>query len=273
VLILADAIIALVAVALVYLYTVDAVRVWHIYAGMFIRAITDGFQWPAMQASTSLMVPEKHLTRVAGLNQTLRGAMNIVAPPMGALLLSLMPLQSIMAIDVGSAALAIICLFFVHIPQPESQAPDATSEEREPSLWQNMREGWHYMWNWPGLVAVGVIATVLNFLLNPAFSLLPLLVTNHFHGEAIHLGWLESAWGVGMVLGGLILGVWGGFRRRVFTSLMGIVGMGVGVLIVGLVPGETFWLALAALFLAGLMNPMANGPLFAIVSRDRSPTC
>ncbi len=271
VLILADGIIALVAVALVYLYTVDAVQVWHIYVGMFIRAIADGFQWPAMQASTSLMVPEKHLARIAGINQTLRGMMNIVAPPVGALLLSLMPLQGIMVIDIGSAALAITFLFFVHIPQPKSQATDAASEEEESSLWQNMREGWRYVWNWPGLVAGGAIAMVLNFLLNPAFSLLPLLVTNHFQGEAIHLGWLESAWGVGVVLGGLILSVWGGFRRRIFTSLMGIIGMGVGVLIIGLVPGTIFWLALAALFLAGLMNPLANGPLFAIVQAKVAP--
>jgi MFS transporter, DHA3 family, macrolide efflux protein len=269
VLILADGIIALAAVGLVYLFAVDAIRVWHIYVGMFIRAVADGFQWPAMQASTSLMVPEKHLARVAGLNQALRGVMNIAAPPVGALLLSLIPLQGIMAIDVGTAALAIACLFFVHIPQPKRQTAETVSGE--PSLWQNMRDGLRYVVSWPGLVAVGVMAMVLNFLLNPAFSLLPLLVTDQFHGGAAHLGWLESAFGVGIVLGGLVLSVWGGFHRRVFTSLMGLVGMGVGVLIVGLVPGEIFWLALGAMFLVGSMNTIANGSLFAVVQAKVDP--
>ena len=58
---------------------------------LFLRAVGGIFHWPAMQASTSLMVPEKHLTRIAGLNQTLRGALNIVTPPLGALLISLIP--------------------------------------------------------------------------------------------------------------------------------------------------------------------------------------
>jgi hypothetical protein len=33
----------------------------------------------------------------------------------------------------------------------------------------------------------------INFVLNPAMSLMPLLVTQHFGGGAFQLGWLESA--------------------------------------------------------------------------------
>ena len=63
------------------------------------------------------------------------------------------------------------------------------------------------------------MSTVGNFLFNPAFSLLPLLVTNYFGGKALHLGWLEAAVGIGVLLGGLVLSAWGGFRRRILTSL------------------------------------------------------
>lgn len=65
------------------------------------------------------MVLEKHLSRVAGLNQTLSGMANILSPPLAALLFSILPMQSILAIDVGTAALAITPLFFIYVPQPE----------------------------------------------------------------------------------------------------------------------------------------------------------
>jgi DHA3 family macrolide efflux protein-like MFS transporter len=115
------------------------------------------------------------------------------------------------------------------------------------------------------------MATVINFVLNPAMTLMPLLVTQYFGGGAFDLGWLESAWGFGMVVGGLILGVWGGFRRRVVTSLLGLIGMGLGILLVGLTPAALFGLAVGALFLAGFMNPMCNGPLLAIVQARVAP--
>jgi DHA3 family macrolide efflux protein-like MFS transporter len=44
---------------------------------------------------------------------------------------------------------------------------------------------------------------MLNFFVNPAMSLMPILVTRHFGGEALRLGWMNSAWGVGLVVGGL----------------------------------------------------------------------
>ena len=53
----ADGLSALAVVALGVLFALDAVQVWHIYTLMFIRSACAAFHWPAMQASTSLMVP------------------------------------------------------------------------------------------------------------------------------------------------------------------------------------------------------------------------
>jgi DHA3 family macrolide efflux protein-like MFS transporter len=224
-----------------------------------------------MQASTSLMVPKEHLSRVAGLNQTIQGALNIVCPPLGALLLGVLPLHSIMMIDVTTAALAILPLFFVHIPQPQRAAPVAWAEGNKPSLWDDVREGLRYIWNWPGVMAMLIMATVINFLFNPAFSLMPILVTKHFGGQAMQLAWMDSAWGIGVVVGGLTLSVWGGFRRRILTTLVGLVGMGLGTLVIGLSPATAFELALAGMLLAGFMNPITNGPTFAVIQSVVAP--
>ena len=59
-----------------------------VLAVLFVRALGGAFHAPAMLASTSLMVPEQHLTRIQGLNQGLQGLLNIVAAPLGAFLLA-----------------------------------------------------------------------------------------------------------------------------------------------------------------------------------------
>jgi DHA3 family macrolide efflux protein-like MFS transporter len=51
-------------------------------------------------------------------------------------------------------------------------------------------------------------------ILTPAFSLLPMVIKSHFKGGATELGWVEGAFGLGIVAGGLLLSIWGGFKRN-----------------------------------------------------------
>jgi DHA3 family macrolide efflux protein-like MFS transporter len=261
VMILADGLIALAVVALVVLYAVDGVQIWHIYLVMFIRAVGGAFHWAAMQASTSLMVPEKHLSRVSGLNQALQGLAAIVAPPLGALLLDVLPVQSVLAIDIATAVLAILPLFFVHVPQPKR----AASAEAKSSVLDDLREGLRFLWGWPGMLIVIGIAMAVNLLLHPAMSLQPLLVIDHFGGGAIELAWLQSAFGVGFVAGGITLGAWGGFKRRALTGVLALILSGLGFAGVGLAPAHAFWLAVGAIFFAGFMTVIVNGSIFAML--------
>ena len=167
---------------------------------MAFRALMGAFHWPAMHASTSLMVPESQLTRVSGLNQTLHGAMSIISPPLGALLLAALPLDRVLAVDILTAALAVLPLLVYVVPQPDRRV-EAEATGR-PSMWADLRAGVRYVYGWPGLLGVLVVAMIINFVSVPAFSLMPILVTQHFGGGAIQLGWLESSWGIGVVAGG-----------------------------------------------------------------------
>jgi DHA3 family macrolide efflux protein-like MFS transporter len=102
-------------------------------------------------------------------------------------------------------------------------------------------------------------------------SLVPILVTGHFQGAAIQLGWLNAAWGLGLLLGGLTLGVWGGFKRRTDTILMGLAGLGSGLLLVAFAPAESLGLAIAGFFFASAMNAITNGSAFALLQSVVAP--
>ena len=263
IMITADATIAVFSLFLAYLFATDTVQIWHVYAIMAVRALGGAFHFPAMSASTPLMVPQDQLTRVNGLNQTLQGINGLIAPPIGALLISLLPTQSILLIDVGTAMLAILPLFFISIPQPK-RLVDLQQKEK-PSLMQDVREGLAYVRSWPGLVAIIFMGVFLNFLLVPTGSLLPLLVTKHFGKGAIELGLINSVEGFGIIAGGIALSIWGGFKKKIVTSMIGIIVLGIGVMLIGLAPARLFIVAIIGSILLGVTIPLTNGPIGALL--------
>ena len=113
-----------------------------------------------MNASTAMLVPSDQLQRVSGVNQTLRAAINIIAPPTGALLIGLLPIQGILFIDVSTALLAILPLLFLSIPQPVPEM-DAAGKHKT-SVWQDMKEGFAYIAAWPRLMAIIGMALLAN---------------------------------------------------------------------------------------------------------------
>jgi MFS transporter, DHA3 family, macrolide efflux protein len=269
VMILSDSMVAASTVVLVGLFATGWVQPWHVFIILFIRSVGGSFQFPAMQASTSLMVPADQLTRIAGLNQLLRGILGIATPPLGALLLALLPMFGVLSVDVITAAFAVISLLLVSIPQP--QRSDSHLAITPKTVLVDVREGLRYVRVRPGLVAVLIMATVINFLFNPAAMLVPLLIKNYFQGTAWHLSLMESGFGIGIIAGSLILSVWGGFKRQIATTMLGLVGMGMGALLVGLTPASAFGLAVGGYVLAGFANPICNGPMGALLQTRVEP--
>ena len=272
VLIISDSITALFTFLLAFLFITDSAQVWHIFLVMFIRSSSGQFQWAAMIASTSLMVPKKQLSRVAGANQTLNGLINIIGPTLGAFFVAVMPLQGILFIDVFTAVLAVGPLLFFKIPQPTRSPTDSdTQEKTKTSVWQDLVEGWRYVKGWPALMGIIFLAMIVNFLVNPIFSLMPLMVTDYFGKGAYELGLIDSVFGIGAIVGGLILSAWGGFKNMMLTSLSALAISGGAILLVGLAPSNGYVLALIGIAIFGIMNPIINGPLFATVQAKVSP--
>jgi DHA3 family macrolide efflux protein-like MFS transporter len=260
IMIASDATIAVFTLLLAYLFWAGKVETWHIFLISAVRSAGGAFHYPAMSASTSLMVPKEQLARVAGANQMLQGLISIVAPPVGALLVAVLPTQSILMIDIVTALLGITPLLFIAIPQPQEQHEDAPKA----SFMQDLVGGFKYMAAWPGLLMLGLMATLLNFLLAPTSALTPLLVTKYFGKGALELGSLDSFFGVGMIAGGITLGVWGGFKKRIVTSLVGIFSFSFAILAIAIAPADKFWIMVVSMAVIGFMMPMANGPIHAL---------
>jgi len=262
VMLIADTTTALATAVLIYLVWVGNLQIWQIYLLMLVRSTAGAFHMPAMLSSTSLMVPEEQLTRVQGLNQLLQGLINIAAPVLGALLIAVLPLHAVLAVDLGTALLAVLPLLFISIPQPKV---DPSQVESKATVWVDMRTGFRYVWDWAGLRNIVLLAVFINLISLPAITLMPLLVTNEFAGGAMAIASMQSSWAVGFLVGGILLSVWGGFRRKILTANLAMFGTAIGFVMVGLAHNLAFEMALAGIFIAGMMNVLLNGPAFALL--------
>ncbi len=119
VMLVSDGFVAFLTLVMAALFTSGRIQTWHILTILFLRSMQGSFQWPAMRASVSLMVPKEHLSRLGGIDQAVDGLLNIIAPVLGALLLSLWKMQQVLMVDIFTALLAMSLLaFLVKVPQP-----------------------------------------------------------------------------------------------------------------------------------------------------------
>jgi DHA3 family macrolide efflux protein-like MFS transporter len=200
------------------------------------------------------------------MNQGLMGFANIVAPPMGAVLLGFLPMQYILSIDIATAFLAVPLLYSVRIPQPLRE-----DDEKETSVLSEMADGFRYLRNWPGAFMVVCFAMILNLLSMPAFSLLPIMTVNHFGGDEVTLAVLQSAQAGGMVIGAFTLGIWGGFKQRIKTAMSALTIVGIGMLLIGLTPPNAVLFATLMMFAVGVFNPIVNGSIIAVLQSTIPP--
>lgn len=71
--------------------------------------------------------------------------------------------------------------------------------------------------------------------------------------------------GIGLFAGGAILGIWGGFKRKIITSMAGLIGLGIGILFVALAPSSALEMAIIGALIVGTMLSMIMGPFYAII--------
>jgi DHA3 family macrolide efflux protein-like MFS transporter len=201
------------------------------------------------------IVPVENLTRINGINSSIQSAAMFASPVAGGALIAFLPVQTVLYIDVITAAIGISLLyFFVKTPVKEKKTEQKTA-------WRDISEGLGYIKN-HAFVKKYMIVTVLFYLLvTPAALLAPLQTVRNFGEEKWRLVAIELAFLSGMTLGGALMGVWGGFKNKSYTMTMGMGFSGLGIAGLGLL--DNFTLYLACMGFTGFIWPAFNAPMMA----------
>lgn len=235
------------------LHFTDRLEVWHLYC---VVAIYGGFgqiQTLAYSASIPLMVPKDQYTRAGSMSSAVNYASAILSPALAGGLYPIIGLGGVIAVDIATFFVGLITLVSSHIPQP---LPEESENENpiEENIWQKLTFGFRYIFAKPPLLAM-VIAFTLFALPNDIAKVLynPLILART-NGNSQILGSVTTAAGLGGVIGALLLGAWGGFKRKINGMLLGFVGAGFfrSFLAFTQIP----WLWMSSMFLSTMHTPL-----------------
>lgn len=255
IMIFADLVTAGCMCVLVALFLTDAIELWHLYVMMALRSAMQAFQQPAMMATVPMLVPSHFLMRANGLSQTMMGIMSVAAAPLGALAISVMPMGWALSIDVFTALLGILPVALYAIPQNAKPAGAATG------VWAEFKEGVAAVHADKGLLHLFVLLGVVMVIIMPCFTLVPLLVKEHFMGGPREVAIIESIGGIGMIAGGALIAFLAP-KRRVPWFLW---GWGLSCITMGLMASTAlYWLGVLWWLISGMTFIAGNAPLNAI---------
>ena len=254
-------------IALLILYVTGNLQIWHIMVAGAFAGIFESFQFPAFSASISTMLNKAQYVRANAMLSLAESASGIVAPVLAGFLLVAIGIGGIMAIDIITFSLAVIAVLLVHIPQPGRSREGA---EAGAGIWREAAYGFRYIWRRPSLLGLQASFFFSNLFSSIGIILLPAMILARTGNNETTLGLVQSALGIGGVVGGLLLSTWGGPQRRIHGLLLGFIGISLlGQSLLGI--GQALPLWAAAGFFMGFFIPFINGSNQAIWQAKVAP--
>jgi len=276
---LSDMAAAFATLILLILYVTGQLEVWHLYVTAFITGTFQGFQWPAYSAAISTMLEKKDYTRASGMLEMVGPASFTFAPmiaaaligPLGLLVSNIFSpafvsrisgepgLFALLVIDLLSASFAIGSLLFVHIPQPERSE---AGKQAQGNFIQEALFGFRYIAERPSLMGLQLVFLLGNLFSSLGYAVYDPMILAKTSGDKLIFGSIQTIGAIGGVIGGLVIGAWGGFKRRVHGVLMGWAMVGASMFAMGIANSFVPWMIIA--FISMMLTPLINASNQAI---------
>lgn len=246
--ILADTVIA-VATAMLFFampgISGDAVLLGALLVLSIIRSLGAGVQTPAVSAVIPQLVPEAHLMRCNGIHATMQSVVQFAAPAVAGAVLSVGTFRSALLIDILTALLGIGLLSCVLLPKQEASG-------KQMAVFSEIKAGIRYSFS-DRMIGKTLSVYGLFILLSVPAGFMAALLVSRVYGDAYwYLTAVELVGFAGMVLGGVVMGIWGGFKSRVKTFVAGLLVLSVMTMGMGMSPYFLLYLVMMFVYSVAL---------------------
>jgi MFS transporter, DHA3 family, macrolide efflux protein len=249
---LSDSLIAISTLIVAILFLMGFQDLWMFFIVSVIRSLGSGIQTPAISAFIPQLVPEERLTKVNATNSSIQSLVMLVSPMLSGLLLTKAPIEMIFFIDVITAAIGVfILLIFLKVPLHEKALDNS-----KVNYFIDMKEGFHYINRHKFIKTFCFFNAILFILAAPVAFLTPLQVTRSFGDDIWRLTAIEITFSVGMMAGGLLMAIWGGFKNKIHTMVLANLIIGICIFALGVIP--IFWIYLTIMTICGFAMPIFN---------------
>lgn len=243
--------------AVMLLYDTSNLQIWHLGALGALAGMLESIQFPAYMASVTTMVSKENYARANGLFQFVWTFAVAVAPAVTAFVLGGWGMNAVLILDLFSFAIVVLAIAAIKIPQP------AVPEGGHGSIWQDTVAGFRYIADRGSLLGMLLILMTANIACGFYEGLFRPMVLALFDGDVSLLGYALTAGSVGGVVGGLLMGVWGGPKTKMPTLLGSVALMsGAGLALLAVGRGLLVWGIAGSAY--GFFLAVANTLIFAI---------
>lgn len=258
----ADLLIAAVTLLIAILFLLNIRDIWIIFVVSIIRSIGQSIHQPAVSAVYPQIVPKDDLIRIQGVSQGIQSASMIVMPMLAGLLLATIPIEYIFLIDVVTAIAAVFILVqFVKLPKHQAE-----ENKEEINYFDDIKKGLHYAFTHPLVFKILLFGFLFMILVAAPSFLTYLQVARVFGPEAWRLSALETAFGIGMLIGSITITVWGGLKNRLVTYFLAYMAIGFGTIGLGL--PINFFIYIGIWLIVGLFISISN-PVFVGLMQEK----
>jgi MFS family permease len=225
VMVVANAVASMSTLAVALLYFAGGLELWHLAIALSVNGVANAFILPALESSVPLLVSKEGLGKAAGLTQIVQSLEVILAPALAGLVVGTLGLGAIFLVDFVTFGASILALLVSFVPRTKRRGEDA-------GFVAEFSFGVAYIRRRPGfLYLMGVLTLVVFLLPGVGYALVTPLVMTFSTEQAA--GLVVSGFGIGSLLGGIVLSVWGGPKRRMHGILAAMLIAGLATTVVG----------------------------------------
>ena len=202
-----------------------------------VRSIGAGVQTPAVNAVIPHLVPAEYLMKYNGINATIQSIVQFIAPAVAGTVLSIGTFRSTLFIDIVTALIGIGLLSCILLPKQEVANDNI-------SVFSEIKVGIHYSFSDKMIGKILIVYGLFILLSVPAGFMSALLVSRVYGDVYWYLTAVELVGFAGMALGGVLMGMWGGFKSRFKTFAFGLLILSIMTIGMGITPYFVLYLAM-----------------------------
>ncbi|TXT64194.1 MAG: conserved membrane protein of unknown function [Promethearchaeota archaeon] len=253
---------AITTLALIILFMTNTVDFAAILIVNFLRSIFQHIHFPPSNAIIPTMVPEKHLSRVNGINYLFTSFIGIVGPIVAGVVIFFFPIEIALWIDIITFLIAILPLILIKIPDIRKKEDESLNISK---FKNDMKEGMQTIRIIPGLLVLLFLATFANFFEQPLQTLMSNFILVDNSGTELIYAIVSGSMSLGILGGAIIVTIKKEWDRKVLIIVFGILSGNFGYLVVALSPFQFFIMMIIGGFIYGIFLPVVNTMFFTLI--------
>lgn len=239
-----------------------SIQLWQVYTLALLLGIINAIDTPTRQAFIIDLVGRDDVPNAIALNSLLFNSARIVGPALAGLLIAHIGLAPAF---IGNALSFVAVLAGLLLMDRKTFRP--TPPHTQSTIMQGIVEGLTYIWRTPSVLLIMIVIAFIGTFGYNFSVVLPLLSGFVLHTDAVGFGMLSSAFGMGSLVGGLVVA----YSKQVTVKrlLIGATAFSLVLGTVALTPIFTVsLLLLAALGAAGIVFTTSANTLIQLTVPD-----